>query len=256
MMDSNTTIILWIYRIGIISCALQGAEKGKYDNTFPFLRYITNAFGGGFIRDAIFLGITPWLLTSLAASDIELVLIFGFLYTYYFTICNVRYKYYDIAQQIIAISDAFGLGSFVCIGMDRAFLYTNSVFTIIVCGYITAVAGGLLASGKSITKILKGKGTIRYHLVTLLGCCYYYIFRHALFLVCFIAIGLFLSNATYKVLYNSYWTICCKIYSLYQVIDKKRNCFYRQGTLKIIKKYNIYSEYSKTYLMQHRIRQC
>lgn len=259
-MDSNTIFISLIYYIGIASCAAQGAEKGKYDNSIPILRYIANAFGGGFMRDVIFLGIPPWLLTLSALPDIMLVVIVGVLYTYYFCVCNICNKYYDIAMLIIAISDAFGLGSFVCIGMDKAFLYSDNIFIIIACGYITAIGGGILASGKSITEIAKSKEMIRYHLVTLLGCCYYYIFRHSLCLVCFIAIGIILSNTNYKVLYDSYsanlMLPCYKVCSLYPIIYKNGNSFHRQKIIKIIKNYDICSRYSKIYLIQHRIRQC
>ncbi len=259
-MDSNAIIILLIYYIGIVSCAAQGAEKGKYDNGIPMLRYIANAFGGGFIRDVIFLGIPPWLLTLSALPDIMLVVSVGLLYTYYFFVCNVNNKYYFIAIRIVAISDAFGLGSFVCIGMDKAFLYSENILTVIACGYITAIGGGILASGKSITEIVKSKGIIRYHVVTLLGCCYYYIFRHSLCLVCFIAVGLFLVNTNFKALCNSYLESlmipCYKACFLYIAIYNNSNKFHKQNIGKIIKNYGIYSKRPKIYLIQHHIRQC
>lgn len=259
-MDSNTIFISLIYYIGIASCAAQGAEKGKHDNGIPILRYIANAFGGGFMRDVILLGVPPWLLTLSALRDITLVVIVGSLYTYYFCVCNVSNKYYGIAMLSVAISDAFGLGSFVCIGMDRAFLYSDNIFTIIACGYITAIGGGILARGKSIMEIVKSKEMIRYYFVTLLGCCYYYIFKHSLCLVCFIAIGLILSNTNYNVLYDSYFgnlmLPCYKVCSLYPVIYRNSNRFHRQKIIKIIKNYNICSVYYKIYIIQHRIRQC
>lgn len=211
------------------------------------------------MRDVIFLGVHPWLLTLSALPDIMLAVIVGFLYTYYFCVCNVSNKYYGTAMLIITISDAFGLGSFVCIGMDKGFLYSDNIFTIILCGYITAIGGGILASGKSIMEIVKTKETIRYHLVTLLGCCYYYIFRHSLCLVCFIAIGLILPNTNYKVLYTFYlgnlMIPCYKACSLYPVIYDS-NRLHRQMKIKVIKKYDICLGYSPIYLIQHRIRQC
>ena len=259
-MDSNTIFISLIYYIGIASCAAQGAEKGKYDNDIPILRYIANAFGGGFMRDVIFLGIPPWLFTRSAVPDLILVVFIGFLYTYYFFIRNVNNKYYSIATRIVIITDAFGLGSFVYKGMEQAFDYSNNVFIIIVCGYITAIGGGILANGKSLTKIFKNKKMVLYHLVTLLGCCYYYLLRHSLCLVCFIAIGLFLANTDYKVLYNSYLRNlmfpCYNACFLYPVIYNNNNRFHRQKTIKNIKKYGICLECSKIYLIQHRIRQC
>lgn len=259
-MGSNTIIISLIYYVGIASCAAQGAEKGKFNNSIPVLHYIANAFGGGFMRDVIFLGVYPWLLTSSAFPDIALVVAIGFLYTYYFFICKTDKKQYGIAMRIVTITDAFGLGSFICIGMDKAFVYSRNVFTIILCGYITAIGGGVLASEKPLTKIFNSRETVRYHLVTLLGCCYYYIFRHSLCLVYFIAIGLFLANIDYKKLYNPYScnlaTLFPEILLLYPAICNKNNVYQNQKIIKIAKKFNIYPSPPKIYLVQRRIRQC
>ena len=54
-MDSNNIIISIIYYVGIASCAIQGAEKGKFVSKYPVLHFIENAFGGGFIRDVTIL---------------------------------------------------------------------------------------------------------------------------------------------------------------------------------------------------------
>jgi len=258
-MNSNSIIISLIYYIGIASCAAQGAEKGKYKNNIPILHYMANAFGGGFIRDVIFLNIHPWLLTPSALPDLTIVVIIGFLYTYYFFIFKVSKKYYRIIMRFVTITDALGLGSFICIGMDKAFVYSNNIFIIITCGYITAIGGGILASGKSFTKILKNKKIIYYHLVTLLGCYYYYIFKHSLYLVCFIAIGLFLSNVNYRTLYNIYFynlmTPYYEILFLHPIICNKNNKIQRQRIIKV-KKIDIYPKRPKIYLIQQRIRQC
>lgn len=259
-MNSNTIIISLIYYVGIASCAAQGAEKGKYEYSIPVLHYIANAFGGGFIRDVIFLGMYPWLFTSSALPDLALVVIIGFLYTYYFCICKADKKQYDIAIQLVTITDAFGLGSFICIGMDKAFVYSSDIFTIIACGYVTAIGGGILASQKPLTKIFKSRETVRYYIVTLLGCCYYYVFRHSLYLVCFIAIGLFMANIDYRTLYNHYLcnliTPCLKVYLLYPPICNKNNNLQRQKIIKSAKKLGIHPVHPKIYLVQRRIRQC
>jgi len=258
-MDSNTIIISLIYYIGIASCAAQGAEKGKYEKRIPLLHYIANAFGGGFLRDVI-LNVHPWLLTSSALPDLALVVIVGFLYTHSFSIFETNKKTYYKVMQLVNITDALGLGSFVCIGMDKAFVYSNNIFTIIACGYITAIGGGILASGKPLTKIFKNNEMIRYHLITLLGCFHYYIFKHSLYLVYFIAIGLFLANFDYRTLYNPF--LCdlipmyCKAFFLYQVIYSQNNSFQKQKVRKVRKKYRIFSECQKIYLIHHRIRQC
>lgn len=260
-MNSNTIFITLIYFVGIASCAAQGAEKGKYQNYIPVLHYLANAFGGGFMRDIILLGVHPWILTLSALPDIVLVILIGCLYTYYFLICKAAKKQYNIAIQLVALTDAFGLGSFICIGMDKAFEYSDNVFTIITCGYVTAVGGGLLASGKLFTLIFRNKKTICYHLVTLLGCCYYYIFRHSLFLVFFVASGIFLTSIDYKNLYflsrSNVITAYPSIFLLYEPIyGQSNNYFQKQNIRQIGKKLGIYPICPKLYLIQHRIRQC
>ena len=258
-MDSNNIIVLSIYYLGIASCAAQGAEKGKYGKSVPILYYIANAFGGGFMRDVI-LNVHPWLLTLSALPDLALVIISGFLYTFCFFIFKANRKHYSIVMHLVTITDAFGLGSFVCIGMDKAFIYSNNILTIIACGYVTAIGGGLLASGKPLTKIFKDSNAIRYHFVTLLGCCYYYIFRHSLCLICFIAIGLFLANINYKTLYNpglyNLMNPYCKVFFLYPAICNKNNNFQKRSISKSIPKIWICSKFPKIYLVQQRIRQC
>lgn len=259
-MDSNNIIIKMIYYTGIASCAAQGAEKGKNKNIFPVLYYIVNAFGGGFMRDVIFLGVHPWLFTLSALPDIALVVITGFLYTYCFFICKENKKQYNIAMQFVTITDAFGIGSFICIGMDKAFLYTNNVFIIVVCGYVTAIGGGILANGKAFTKIFNNRGTIYYHVVTLLGCCYYYIFKHGGFLVYFTAIGLLLASINHGTLYNfhcrSLPIFFLKTFLLYPASCNKNNNFQDWKFIKIKKGLDFYPKHSKIYLIQHRIRQC
>lgn len=259
-MDSKNIIVSLIYYIGVASCAAQGAEKGKYENHIPMLHYIVNAFGGGFIRDIIFLGVYPWLLTSSALPDLVLATVIGLLFTHYFFISKTNKKFYSIITRIVIITDTFGLGSFVCIGMDKAFIYSDNIFTVIACGYITAIGGGILASEKPLTKIFNSKATIYYHFVTLLGCCYYYIFRHSLCLVFFIAMVLFLVSIDYRILYNPYRynliPSCLEAFLIYPTISKKNNNFMRQRYIKNPKNINIYLGCAKIYLIQQRIRQC
>lgn len=259
-MDSRANIILLVYYIGIASCAAQGAEKGKYDNSIPMLRYIANAFGGGFIRDVIILGVYPWLFTSSAFLDIILVVIIGLLYTNYLFVCNADKKIYNIVTQLVVISDAFGLGSFICIGMDKAFVYNSNIFSAIISGYVTAIGGGILASGKPFAKIFKNKETVCYHFITLIGCCYYYIFRHSLSLVYIVAVGLFLTNFEYKFLCILYHcnliTLCLEVVLFYPVIHNNNNIFQKQKNINVAKKLGVCPERPKIYLIQHRIRQC
>ena len=261
-MNSSNIIIQIFYVGGIISCAIQGAEKGKYKYSFPVLHYIANAFGGGFMRDVLFLKVHPWLFTLSALPDLAIVIICGLMYTYFFFVCKANKKLYDIATRLVTITDAFGLGSFICIGIDTAFRYSNNFLTVVVCGYVTAIGGGILASGKQFTKIFKSREAIRYHFVTLLGCSYYYIFKHSLFLVCFIATGLFFASIDYGILYRFYFynaiTQCCKVFLPYPVCYNynRNNNLQNWKITNTAKWLSAYSERSKIYLIHHRIRQC
>lgn len=259
-MDSSNIIIRLIYYVGIASCAAQGAEKGKHEGNIPVLYYIANAFGGGLIRDVIFLGIPPWLLTLSALPDLGLVIITGVLYTCYFSLRTASKKQHDTAMRLIAVTDGFGLGSFICIAIDKALIYTSNVFTIIACGYVTAIGGGMLVDEESPSKILHSKKVFRYHLLTLLGCGCYYTFRHSLFLVCFITVGLFLISADYRALYSFYScrliTPFSNIVLLYPIIYHQKRDFHRQDNSKAGKRPDIYTQYPRIYIMQHRIRQC
>ena len=259
-MDSSIIVLKISYYVGIASCAAQGAEKGKYKDNFPVLFYIANAFGGGFMRDVIFLKVHPWLFSLSALLDIALVVIIGFLYTYCFFIRKANKKQKNIAMRFVTITDAFGLGSFICIGMDKAFVYSSNIFVVVVCGYITAIGGGILTGGKTLTKIFKSRETICYHLVTLIGCFCYYIFRYELFLICFTAIGLFLTTIDYRILYNFYscnlTILCLEVFLLYPTIGNKNNNFQGRKFIRVERRLGFRSERSKIYLVQHRIRQC
>lgn len=257
----NRVIIKWIYCIGIASCAAQGAEKGKYENTVPLLHYVANAFGGGFMRDVILLGVPPWLFTLPAFPEITLVCITGYLYTHYLFRCKADEKWHRKVMQLVGITDALGLGSFICIGMDRAFAYSSNVFIIIACGYITAVGGGVLANGEPLTWIFKNKKTICYHLAALLGCCCYYRFKHALSVVCFTAIVLLLTNIDYRTLCHFYpcsliTASCRDAFLKYPAVCNKNNRFRSQKVIMVAKSLANCPRHSRIYLMQHRIRQC
>lgn len=77
-------IISFVYYIGIASCAMQGAEKGKDDHFPPIHRYILNSFGGGLMRDCI-LAIYPWLFTKEALADLKFAIFVGCIYSFFYT---------------------------------------------------------------------------------------------------------------------------------------------------------------------------
>lgn len=254
-MDTNTIFILLAYYIGIASCAAQGAEKGQFDNSIPLLRYISNAFGGGLVRDAFFLGVQPWILTLSALPDLLFVVFVGIVYTYCFSFLKLSSKYHNTAMQVVTIADSIGSGAFIYKGMNQAFIFSENIFVIILCGYITTIAGGLIASGKLLTESFKSKKTAYYHIVILIGCCHYYLFRHPICLVIFTTFGLSLVKADYYSCFVNLMTICYKVYILYLITDYSGQQK-RQKIINLEKKPQACSEQVRIYIMQHRIRQC
>lgn len=144
--------------------------------------------------------------------------------------------------------------------MDWGFKCSDNVFIIIACGYITAIGGGIISSGKPLMKIFNNIETIRYHFITLMGCCYYYIFRNYLGLVYFIVIGLFLSNMDYRFLLKIH---PCHLvipyfdgFLLYLAVCDKNDNFPKQQKADSAKTLSIYQRCSKIYIVQHKLRQC
>lgn len=259
-MDSNNIIISFIYYLGIASCAAQGAEKGKKNHYLLLFHCIINAFGGGFMRDVVFLNVHPWLLTPSAFPDLMFVGLIGLFYIYCVLIHKTNNCQYHRIKGIVTITDIIGLGSFICIGIDKALTYSNNIFTIIACGYITAVGGGLLASLQPLTTIFKNKKIVYYHVVTVLGCFYYYYFRHSIYLILITTIGLFIVSADYKKMYTPFsFTI---LFTLVETRTTASVCFdrdsnnRRQKNNTYISSRNVYIKQSKIYLINKRIRQC
>lgn len=250
----NSYIIISLaYYIGIASCAAQGAEKGKHDNIIPIWRYAVNSFGGGIIRDYVFLGVYPWVFTLSAVPDLAFAISIGACYTYYLYFLKISNGYHDIAPRVVSVTDALGAGSFIYKGMEQAFIYSDNIFTVIACGYVTTIAGGLLANGKLLMESLKSRKTAYYHIVILLGCCHYYLFRHSICLLVVTTLGLSLINANYDVFTNS--VPCYKVYILYSGTYKNSQKKYQKIIMEG-KRPQSYPEQVRIYILQHRIRQC
>ena len=263
MIDSNASIVILLYYIGIASCAAQGAEKAKHKHKVPVLQCVENAFAGGFIRDTGCLRIRPWLFTLAALPDVIIVIILGCIYADFCDTYKTDKKKRDIMMRIVTIGDRLGLGSFICIGMDYGFEHSDNALMIILCGVVTAIGGGVVASvtsGKSLMEIFNNRKTIRYYFVTILGCCNYYIFRHAIYLICFVVIGLFWADVDYGILRNliRYNLIrhSFDLLLLCSPIWDKNSRHQKQWTMKNEKNFKFYFGQQKLYIMQRRIRQC
>lgn len=249
-----------VYYIGISSCAMQGAEKGKDDHYPPIHRYVLNSFGGGLIRDCI-LAVPPWLFTREALPDLTLVILVGCIYSYYL-LRGLNKEYKKFANIIVLFTDALGLGSFIAIGMNKALIYTNNTIIIIICGYITAIGGGVLANEKSLVKTFQNTKTFIYHITTMLCCCFYYLTRSEIGLVIVTTISILLINANIFDVWYSVFFLFTKYKPYIKVfVQEEKNFYYDFQT----RKYRTYKTYEKThlflilpkrYLVLRRIRQC
>lgn len=249
-----------VYYLGIFSCALQGAEKGKDDYYTPIHRYVLNSFGGGLIRDCI-LAVPPWLFTRQALPDLIFVILVGCIYSCYFLhrLHKDHKKFIDI---IILLTDALGLGSFIAIGMNKAFICTNNPIVIIICGYITAIGGGILASEKSLSKTFQNSKTLIYHIVTMLCCYFYYLTKFEIGLIIFTTMSILSINI------NIFDVLCSVLFLFTEYkpyikvfVQGEKNYHYgfqtrKYCTYKTFRKTHLSLNLPKRYLMLRRIRQC
>lgn len=252
-------IISFVYYIGIFSCAMQGAEKGKYDHCPPIHRYILNCFGGGLMRDCI-LVIYPWLFTKEALTDLIFAILVGCIYSFF--IHKLQKKYMKFVNIFVLFTDALGLGSFISKGINRASIYTDNMIIIILCGYITAIGGGILASEQPLAKIFQNSKTFFYHTLTILCCCMYYLTKSDVSLIIVTTISISLINLNIlDVCYLIFFLII--VYKPYvKVLIQYQNEFYyntrihKNRTKKIYSKKYLPLILPKRYLVFRRIRQC
>lgn len=249
-----------VYYLGIFSCALQGAEKGKDDHYTPIHRYVLNSFGGGLIRDCI-LAVPPWLFTRQALPDLIFVILVGCIYSCYF-LHRLHKEHKKFVDIIILLTDALGLGSFIAIGMNKASICTNNPIVIIICGYITAIGGGILASEKFLSKTFQNSKTLIYHIVTMLCCCFYYLTKFEMGLVIFTTMSILSININiFDVCYSMLFLFTEYKPYIKIFVQREKNFYYNFHA----RNYYLNKTYIKTYLspslpkrylMLRRIRQC
>ncbi len=134
-----------IYFFGIASCGIQGAQKAKSNKLnifYPPIIEFFSAFGGGLIRDIFILSVYPVAFTLECIPDIIIALISG---TFYLWLQNKR-GIHKFLNQLIVVTDACGLGTFIAIGADKAISLGASPFIVFLCGITTSLGGGILSS--------------------------------------------------------------------------------------------------------------
>ena len=131
-------MLYFIDLLGTFAFGLTGgivAIRKNMDLFGVFVLSMVTAIGGGTIRDIIlgskqlFILSNPVYITLIIAS----------------TLCAfLFYRVLLRINSIILILDAFGLGTFVCIGVSKALSSGIPPFGSVIMGLITGVAGGMM----------------------------------------------------------------------------------------------------------------
>lgn len=132
------TLFYFLDLVGTFVFALAGSFKAirhKFDLLGIFILASITGTGGGIIRDLI-LGYTP--PASLQSMEYISVCILSGVIAFLFP-----KKIYS-KQNILTILDAVGLGVFVYIGSSKAIFYDLNILSVIFCGTITGVGGGVI----------------------------------------------------------------------------------------------------------------
>ena len=163
-----------IYYFGIAACGIQGSEKSRQQhNLFCLPASFLAALGGGMFRDLFILFVFPVAFTKDCILDITIALCAGIFYRILSRKHELQ-KPQNIVKQLVPITDALGLGTFIAIGIDRALAIGTSQTTALYCGIVTALGGGILSSllcGQSVRKVLHTG--ITYRIITILGAYLY-----------------------------------------------------------------------------------
>lgn len=184
--------------MGIASCGCQGAQKfinGKSRNRLTLITLmIANGFGGGLLRDIV-LGVHPVLFTTSILPDVFVAVASGLLYFHF----HKKQRWLD---KLVDIFDALGLGTFIAIGVDKAFSMNMSGATVILSGLLTALGGGIIAgllNGRKLSEVISVSG---YRVITLVSVQLYTCILRSGFgpltgqalLICIVCLGLGLQH--------------------------------------------------------------
>lgn len=159
-----------IYYFGIMACGIQGSKKAQRHAFLCCPASFLAALGGGMLRDLFILFVFPAALTKDSIPDIIFALCAGTL-SY---ILSQKNAYMEALNHITCIADAFGLGTFIAMGVDRAIQFGASYSIAFICGIITALGGGILSSllcNHSIYEVLTT--SIGYRVTTIIGAFMY-----------------------------------------------------------------------------------
>lgn len=154
-------LILAIFNyLGTFAFAISGARliENKHQDSLiqAFFPAFLTAFGGGLTRDIVVLRRSPAILNS---QDAVLVMLATYLVYAVITKTN-RQRFFQNRQiaTFLIVSDAIGVVAFIQCGCEAAFSSGASYPICLLCGMMTAIGGGILASivsGRAITNIIR-----------------------------------------------------------------------------------------------------
>jgi uncharacterized membrane protein YeiH len=119
------------------SGAIVGWRKG-YDNIGVFVVAVVSAFGGGILRDGIFLNRMPPLVTVPAYFPIIA------LATTIVIVVGRRIQQDRVLPKIVSVIDAAGVPMFVVVGAELALAAGLPLFSVLFLATVSGVGGGLL----------------------------------------------------------------------------------------------------------------
>lgn len=125
-------ILLWS-----VSGAIVGWRKG-YDVVGVFVVAFVSSFGGGLLRDGLFLQRLPAVLTDSAYYWIMMIAVAGVVAV------GRRMQRDRMLPKIVSIIDALGVPMFVVIGIELAAARGLGIPAIVLIGTVSGVGGGLL----------------------------------------------------------------------------------------------------------------
>ncbi len=125
-------LLLWA-----ISGAIVGWRKG-YDVVGVFVIAFVSSFGGGLLRDGLFLQRLPVVLTDSNYIFILLVAVAGV------TVVGRRLNRDKMLPKIVSIIDAIGVPMFVVIGAELARSRVLELPAIVLVATISGIGGGLM----------------------------------------------------------------------------------------------------------------
>lgn len=124
-----------IYWIGLIACGIQGYDNTSGNKHLLPSSVLLASFGGGILRDTIWLRQSPVFLNLETIPEIILAL-FG-------SALRALFGKTVLFQLFFSAADYFGVGTFIIIGISTAQQNHCSPFIVFLCGITTALGGGI-----------------------------------------------------------------------------------------------------------------